>query len=121
MYFKEYNGLYTITIEQHEEFFRELKKFCQQNSIAQATFTANGPISSVTLALYNAANQNYTEQSFHKGFELITTQGQIYTDNEEMAICAYATVSDKDFRVYGGKMLRAISAKDVIIILTKLE
>ena len=35
--------------------------------------------------------------------------------------CYALAEADKDFRVYGGKMLRAISAKDVIIILTKLE
>jgi len=120
MDFVQFNDTYILKLEQHEEFFREVKKFCIENKIEQAELSAIGAINSVTLGFFNTQTKDYQEQSFHKGFELTSAQGTIQTVNNELVIHVHATVSDKDFRSYGGHLFRAIVSKVVEVVIRKI-
>ena len=117
----KFNDAYLLKLEQHEEFMRELKKFCSENQIQSASISAIGAINSVTLGFYNVQSQTYEEQSFHKPFELTSASGTVTMIDNELNIHVHATVSDKDFRTYGGHLFRAIASKTIEILLRKLD
>ena len=112
---------FLLKLEQHEEFIRELKKFCLDNNIKNASFTALGAINSVTLGFYDTQTQLYHEQSFHKPFELTSASGTITTVDDDLITHVHATISDKDFRTYGGHLFRAVASKTIEILLRNLD
>ena len=122
MNYKQFNDKYFLQLEPHEELTRELKKFCDEKNIKNATVSAIGAINSVTLGFYNTQTQDYTEQSMHKGFELSSLYGHITTDEttNELSLHLHATICDKDFRTYGGHLFRAIVSKTIECVLTVL-
>ncbi len=123
MNYKQFGKTYLLKLDTHEEFMRELKKFCIENNIKNATINALGAINSVTLGFYDTQKQTYIEQSMHKPFELSSLCGTITTsdDVDEPQIHTHATISDKDFRTYGGHLFRAIVSKSIEIILVVLD
>ena len=109
---------YFLRLETHEEFMRELKKFCSENSIQSATISALGAVNSITLGFYNTLTKEYQEKSFHTSLELTSAIGRIFKlETGEYDIHIHANVSDKDFRAYGGHLFRAIVSKTVEIII----
>ena len=123
MNYKNFGKTYIINLETHEEFTRELKKFCIENNIFNAKVSAIGAINSVTLGFFDTQKQEYIEQSMHKPFELSSLIGTITTNNigEEPRLHVHATISDKDFRTYGGHLFRAVVSKTIEIVLTVLD
>lgn len=122
MNYKQFNDKYFLKFDKTEEFTRELKKFCDEKNIKNATVSAIGAINSVTLGFYNTQTQEYIEQSMHKAFELTSLTGTVMTDEEtnELKMHLHATISDKDFRTYGGHLFRAIVSKTIECVLTVL-
>ena len=117
----QFNDSYLLKLEQHEEFMRELKKFCLENNVNNASVSALGAINSVTLGFYNTQTQKYDEQSFHKPFELTSALGTITTVDNDLNIHIHATLSDKDFRTYGGHLFRAVTSKTIEILVHNLD
>ena len=120
MHFQQFNDTYILKLETHEEFTRELKKFCIENDIKVATVAALGAVNSVTLGFYNTQTQTYLEQSFHRSFELSSANGTIQMVDNELVLHIHATISDKDFRTYGGHLFRAITSKVIEVVVHKL-
>lgn len=118
---KQFQDTYILKLETHEEFTRELKKFCSENGIKNATVSALGAVNSVTLGFYNTQTQEYQEQSFHRGFELSSANGTIQTIDDELVLHIHATISDKDFRTYGGHLFRAVTSKTIEVVIQKLN
>ena len=120
MNFKTFKNGYLLYLESHEEFFRELTKFCESNNIKNAKVSAIGAVNSVTFGFFNTQTKDYEERSFRMPFELTSLSGNVFMDNQERKIHVHATVADKDFRSYGGHLFRAIVSKTVEICITEL-
>ena len=121
MNWQQFGDTYILKLETHEEFTRELKKFCIENGIKTASISALGAVNSVTLGFYNTQTQTYLEQSFHRGFELSSAIGTVQTIDGELVLHIHATISDKDFRTYGGHLFRAITSKVIEVVIQKIE
>ena len=123
MQYKEFGNTYILNFEQHEELIRELKKFCIEKNIKNASLTGIGAINSITLGFYDTLKQSYLEQSMHRPFELSSLMGNISSETIdcEPVIHLHATISDKDFRTYGGHVFRMIVSKTVEVVLTILN
>jgi len=123
MQYKEFGSTFILKFEQHEELIRELKKFCEEKNIKNASLTGIGAINSITLGFYDTSKQTYIEQSMHRPFELSSLMGNISTENpdSEHIIHLHATISDKDFRTYGGHVFRAIVSKTIEVVLTVIN
>ena len=121
MDWQQFGDTYILKLETHEELTRELKKFCIENGIKTATVSALGAVNSVALGFYNTQTQTYTEQSFHRSFELSSAIGTAETIDGELILHLHATISDKDFRTYGGHLFRAVTSKTIEIVLQKLN
>ena len=120
MNFQQFGDTYILKLEQHEELTREIKKFCTENNISNAQISALGAVNSVTLGFYNSQTKEYEEQSFHKAFELSGAQGTILNVDGEQVLHLHATISDKDFRSYGGHLFRAVVSKTIEVVIRKL-
>ena len=123
MQYKEFGNTFILKFEQHEELIRELKKFREEKNIKNASLTGIGAINSITLGFYDTLKQTYIEQSMHRPFELSSLMGNISTENpdSEPIIHLHATISDKDFRTYGGHVFRAIVSKTIEVVLTVIN
>lgn len=123
MQYKEFGNTFILKFEQHEELIRELKKFREEKNIKNASLTGIGAINSITLGFYDTSKQTYIEQSMHRPFELSSLMGNISTENpdSEPIIHLHATISDKDFRTYGGHVFRAIVSKTIEVVLTVIN
>ena len=123
MNYTQFGNTYLLKLDTHEEVIREIKKFCIDNNIKNATISAIGAINSITLGFWDNQKQEYYEQSMHRPFELSAVNGTLTsnTDNEEPNIHLHATICDKDFRTYGGHLFRAIVSKTVEITIFSLS
>ena len=119
MNFQQIGNSYILELEQHEEFAREVKKFCLEHNIKQAKISAFGTINSVTLGFYNVQSKEYIEQSFHKAFELVSAIGFLSIQNNEQILHIHATITDKDYRAYGGHLFRAVSSYKIEVIINE--
>lgn len=121
MNYQKINDKYILKLETHEEFIRELKKFCIEHNIKNASVSAIGSVNSVTLGFYNTATKEYQEKSFHTSLELTSALGTVTCLNgDEYNIHIHVTVSDRDFRAYGGHLFRAIVSKTIEILIVEL-
>lgn len=121
MDYKQFGNTYILTLEPHEELTREIKKFCTDQSIENASISAIGAVNSVTLGFFNVSTNSYIEQSFHKAFELSSANGTLLTTDGEQNLHIHATISDKDFRAYGGHLFRAVTSKTIQVVISKLN
>ena len=116
----KFDNTYLLKLDVHEELTREIKKFCAENKINNASIKAIGAVNSVTLGFYNTQAHTYEEQSFHKSFELSSAIGTFVTKDEEQILHIHAVVTDKDFRAYGGHLFRAICSNTIEVLITEL-
>jgi len=94
-----------------------------ENHINNALINAFGAINSVTLGFFDTQKQEYIEQSMHKPFELSSLVGTISpADNpDDIRLHLHATISDKDFRTYGGHLFRAVVSKTIEIVISTFQ
>lgn len=92
-----------VRLDPGEEVFEQLKKLREQYSISNGFIQAIGAVDEVTLAHYDAENQEYSEQAFNTPFEVTNLTGNIGPDK----IHAHITVADNSYQVKAGHCSRA--------------
>ncbi len=110
-----------MRLEKGEEILSTLQKFCKNQHIDNAYFSAIGSIENPTLAHYLVTSKKYSEKKIEGVYELLNITGNIALYNDEPLIHAHAIISDESMNTRGGHLISALVSATVEIHLRILD
>ena len=114
------NNEYILSCAKGEEIIQELTRFCEEGSIEAAKFTIIGAINEVELAWYDVHNKKYETKTLKEDLEIAGLFGNIAVMDGNTMVHNHGVFSDRDMKVYGGHVNKAVVAAACEGMLTKL-
>lgn len=84
-----------------------LTAVARELNIVSGDVTGIGALTDVTLAYYDLDRKEFLTQEFSDRYELISCVGNIAVKDGEKFVHTHITLSDRDFKVYGGHLFEA--------------
>jgi uncharacterized protein len=78
----------------------------KERSIAKATFSVIGAVSSAVLAFYNPHTRAYENKEFPGLLEIASCMGNVSEKDGEVFVHAHITLAGDDFRCIGGHLMQ---------------
>ena len=108
-----------LVFEAGDPVMATLKRWLADNQISGASFTAIGAVRQVTLKYFNTATRTYEERELNEQLEVLHLIGNAGLLNGEPFVHAHITVSDREYRTYGGHFGDAIVSPILELALTR--
>lgn len=112
---------YLIRFERGELINESIAKFCGEQNIKNAQFSAIGSIESPTLAHYKVTTKKYSEKKFEGTFELTSLIGNVAQFNNKPLVHSHVNISDENMDVLGGHLVEAKISATVEVVLENLD
>lgn len=96
-----------VSLERKDGMMESLTTVARELDVATAAVTGIGALTNVTLAYYDLDRKEFLTQEFSDRYELISCVGNIAIKDGEKFVHAHVTISDRDFKVYGGHLIEA--------------
>lgn len=108
---------YLMVLRQGDNVFTELENLASREQIPSANFTGMGFVNA-TFGFFNFKTKEYDPRDF-KDVELASMQGSVAWQNGKPSLHCHGVVTGKDFKAYGGHLLKAtVSTGSVEIMVT---
>lgn len=118
----KYDNYFVVRIERGEEIIDTLKRTALSAGIKGAFFYGLGVGNELELGYFDARKQDYVRKSFEGEYEFTSLAGNIAIFEGETVIHCHATITDPEFRAFGGHLFKAtVPATLEIIILPFAE
>jgi len=93
-----------IRLDRGEKVNETLKKYCIDNDIKCARIHGLGALENVELGYYDYHKDLYSSRLFEKEFELLSMEGNISMMEGEPFVHLHVSLSDEEYRAFGGHM-----------------
>ena len=98
---------YALIMETGDEAVSGLLRFCEQNGIGSARFTAIGAFSTLTLGYFDWEKKDYDKIPLREQVEVLTLAGDVALKDGKPQIHAHVVVGKRDGSAHGGHLLEA--------------
>ncbi len=116
---KKLNNGYILKIEKGEEIAETLTKFCKDNNIKSGAISGIGATNNASISYYDLGEEKYISKTFSsKNYEIISLNGNIALIDKEPFAHLHITISDQDYKVFGGHLVSAIVSVTCEIAIT---
>jgi uncharacterized protein len=105
-----------IRLEKDEEIISALTRAIRQAKIKGGFFYGLGVGKDLELGYFDAHEQRYTKKRFPNEYEFTSFAGNISMVNDELTVHCHVTITDPQFRAYGGHLFRGIVPATLEII-----
>lgn len=96
-----------VSLERNDRMMESLMTVARELDVPSGAVTGIGALTDVTLAYYDLDRKEFLKQEFSDRYELISCVGNIAVKDGEKFVHAHITLSDRDFKVYGGHLFEA--------------
>ena len=107
MQFKVIKNGFLVRCDIGEEVVSILTEFANQNNIGSGMVTGIGAVRDPTLGYFNLESGEYQRRRFEGIFELLKLSGNFARLDSKIFLHCHATISDADFKVFGGHLFEA--------------
>jgi uncharacterized protein len=90
-----------------DEVMGTLARWCREQAIGAARFTAIGALSDVTLGWFDWQTKSYREIPIDEQVEVLTLAGDVALQDDEATVHAHVVVGRSDGTAHGGHLMRA--------------
>lgn len=108
---------YIIRLNKGESLILSLTEFAQKEGITSAWINGLGGASSAELGYFNLETKAYEWRTFSELMEVTSLQGNLATNNGELAWHLHATISDRNLQAFGGHVKELIVGATLEILL----
>lgn len=114
-------NVYILRFDTDEDVVKEIGKFCSEESIDAASFSAIGAAKQVALSYYNLQTKTYQDKTMSEDLEITGVLGNIVTMDGKVVVHAHGTFGKDTYEIIGGHVKELIVSATCEVILTKLE
>ena len=107
MYKEIKEGLYVLSIDNHEKIVAALKAFCGEKCILCGRIGGLGAVGEATFRYLDPATMKYVDRTFSEQMEITNLTGNISCKDGEPYLHVHLTCSRKDYSCIGGHLLDA--------------
>lgn len=105
--YKEANGKYILSIDNHTEITAAFTAFCQDKQISCGVISGIGAVNSATLRFFNPATKEYVDKTFSEQMEIANLTGNISTLDGRIYLHLHCTFGREDYTSLAGHLLVA--------------
>lgn len=110
---------WAVIIDSGEEVMSRLQRFCEDEKLSAARFTAIGAFSAATLGYFDWNRKDYDEIPVSEQVEVLSLIGDISLYKDVPKIHAHVVVGKRDGSACGGHLLEAYVRPTLEIIVTE--
>jgi len=96
-----------VRVDKGEEVVESLLRFAAEHDVRCASVTGLGGVDEVRIAYLDVELKEYLPREIDGVLELASLVGNLTREGEKPFLHAHVVVSDREFRCYGGHLLRA--------------
>lgn len=108
MEYRRFANTIVARIDKGEEVLENLKVICEKENVKLANVNALGAINDFEVGLFNIDEKKYYSQKHTGNFEIVSLTGSVTTKNGETYMHIHLSAGDKENKVYGGHLNRAV-------------
>lgn len=97
-----------VRIDKGEEILEKLLQVCEKEKITLANINALGAIEEFTVGLFETKSKKYIATTHQGDFEIVSLTGNVTTKDTKLYTHIHLSVADRESRVYGGHLNKAI-------------
>lgn len=96
---------HVLIMESGDEAVSCMQRFCEENGVHAARFTAIGALSDLTLGYFDWQTKEYEKIPLHEQVEVLTLAGDVALQDGLPKIHAHIVVGKRDGSAHGGHLL----------------
>lgn len=108
---------YALVFDSGDEVVSQLQRFCDENNLTAARFTAIGAFSAATLGYFDWDKKDYEKIPVNEQVEVLTLIGDVALHESKPKIHAHVVVGKRDGSAHGGHLLQAYVRPTLEVIL----
>ena len=108
MDYRRFENTIVARIDKGEEILENLKLICEKEKVKLANVNALGAINDFEVGLFDVDEKKYYSQRHTGNFEIVSLTGSVTTKDGETYIHIHLSAGDKENKVYGGHLNKAI-------------
>lgn len=108
MDYRRFEDIIVARIDKGEEILENLKVICKKENVKLANVNALGAINDFEVGLFDVDEKKYYSKKYTGNFEIVSLTGSITTKNGETYMHIHLSAGDKENKVYGGHLNRAV-------------
>ncbi len=108
MEFSKFGTNWIVRIDKGEEIVETLKQFCRENGIKLGSVSGIGATDKTTLGLFKTRTKEYLPTEITGDHEITSLAGNVSTMNGETYIHLHITLSDINYKAFGGHLTSAV-------------
>lgn len=112
---------FIVRLDPQDEIISSLKQFCQENKIKVGVITGIGSVSKVSLKFFRKETKEFVEKTFEEEFEVTSLLGNVTTMGGETYIHVHITLSDQEFKCFGGHLSEGYVGATCEIIIDQVD
>ena len=121
MQYKTIGNTIVARLEIGEEIIASVEDICGKEKIKSGVIHAIGAVSSAEIAMFDFKKGEYCSNNLDEFMELISLEGNISKMNGETYIHLHASFGDKDGKVFGGHLKKAVIGATCEMFVTPLD
>lgn len=110
---------WALVLDSGEEVMSRLQRFCEEENLSAARFTAIGAFSAATLGYFDWNRKDYEEIPISEQVEVLSLIGDISVYKDAPKIHAHVVVGKRDGSTSGGHLLEAYVRPTLEVIITE--
>ena len=108
MQFRRFGNKYFVRIDKGEEIMSQLKILCEKEKITLAEVKALGAVDDFEVGLFDVNEKKYHRNNFKFPAEITSLWGTVTTMNGKFYSHIHMSAGDKEGKVFGGHLTRAV-------------
>ncbi len=121
MEYRKFGQTIVARIDKDEEIMEQLKLISEKEHIKLANVNALGALKNFTVGVFDTAEKQFYSNSFEGAYEIVSLTGTVTTMNGSFYAHIHMSAGDKEGKVYGGHMNKAVVSATGEMIINIIE
>lgn len=110
---------WAVVFDSGEEVMSRLQRFCEEENLTAARFSAIGAFSAATLGYFDWNRKDYEEIPVNEQVEVLSLTGDVSLYKDAPKVHAHAVLGKRDGSTCGGHLLQAYVRPTLELIVTE--
>ena len=117
---RRFGNQWVVRIDKGEEVVGTLKRFCSENGVRLGSVGGIGAADSIRVGLFRTGTREYVTTDLKGDFEITSLTGNISTMAGQVYLHLHITLSDADYRAFGGHLNTAVVSGTCELVVTEM-
>jgi len=121
MDYRRFGNKLVVRLDPGEEVMEQLKGLCKKERVTLAEVKALGALKEFSVGLFNTEEQRYYSNDYSLPVEITSLWGTVTTQEGETYLHLHLSAADKENRVYGGHLNRAVVSATLEMVVDVMD